>query len=292
MAHQPDDILIRPLESLGEIHAAEDLQRRVWHMDTDLEVISVTLLVPLSKNGGIVLGAFDGSKLVGLVLGFVGRGPDGEVYHWSHMNGVLEEYRGLGVGEQLKWAQRQAALKQGLELMRWTFDPLEGRNAWLNIGKLGATAGCYERNVYGAMMDGLNVGLESDRVIAEWELRSAHVEACARGESPPLSMDDVADALPINPTVSLAPGLRRPVGSLLDADAPRLLLEIPADFQSVKRHDLALAATWRAETRRLFEAYFGRGYRATGFLTGRGDEHRNFYLLTANTCASGRKRKS
>jgi predicted GNAT superfamily acetyltransferase len=118
--------------------------------------------------GGQVFGAFDGEKLVGFLLAIPGIRPDGRVYLHSHMMGVLPEYRNAGIGRQLKMRQREDAIARGIDLIEWTFDPMQLKNAWFNIEGLGAIARRYVRNQYGVSSSALQGGLPTDRLVAEW----------------------------------------------------------------------------------------------------------------------------
>ena len=136
------DISIRALKEAAEFHQCEELQRRVWGME-DISVVPLHLLLTIQKNGGLVLGAFDDQgTMVGFVFGFLGMTDQGQVKHCSHMAGVLPGYQGRQIGYRLKLAQRAHVLAQGLALATWTYDPLEGSNASLNIGKLGQIETC------------------------------------------------------------------------------------------------------------------------------------------------------
>ncbi len=276
-------ITIRPIQTLEEFTAAEDLQRVVWGITDGVEIVPLNILKPMGKYGGVILGAFDGDRLAGCVFGFLARLPSGELYHWSHINASHPDYRGQDIGEKLKWAQRETVLAQGLTLMRWTFDPLEGPNASLNVGKLGATAQEYERNVYGQMDDGLNVGLPSDRFTADWRLDSPRVAARLKEGRPRLALAEVAANAPFaldSEPGDLALGLRRPLAPALDLTANQLLVEFPGNMQDMRRCAVALGQDWRERTRQVFEHYFARGYRAEEFLTEKDEGgRRNFYLL-------------
>jgi predicted GNAT superfamily acetyltransferase len=276
-------ITIRPIQTLEEFTAAEDLQRVVWRITDGVEVVPLNILKPMSKYGGIILGAFDGERLVGCVFGFLARLPTGELYHWSHINASHPDYRGQDIGEKLKWAQREGILAQGLTLMRWTFDPLEGPNGSLNIGKLGATVQEYERNVYGRMDDGLNVGLPSDRFIADWRLDSPRVLARLKEGRPHLTLADVAAHAPFaleSESADPALGLRRPLEPVLDLDSEQVLVEFPGNMQELRKLAVALGRDWRERTCQAFEHYFERGYRAEEFISEPGEGgRRNFYLL-------------
>ena len=146
---------IRPVSEHAEYLATERLQSEVWNLP-DVEIVPLHVLVTAAKNGGLLLGAFDGDRLAGFVFGFPGLTADGRLKHCSHMAGVHPDYRDQNLGYRLKLAQREVVLSQGIDLITWTFDPLEARNAWLNFHKLGAVCNTYLRNVYGDMRDGLN----------------------------------------------------------------------------------------------------------------------------------------
>jgi predicted GNAT superfamily acetyltransferase len=278
-------IEIRPLHGIDEFVQAEDVQRVVWKMDVDTSIVPAAILSPVSKNSGVVLGAFDGPKLVGICFSFLGRTPEGRMEHWSHMNGVLEAYEGQRLGEELKWAQREAVLAMDVDLIRWTTDALEGRPAALNFGKLGVTCRTYDINVYGVMPDGLNAGIESDRFIVDWELDTERVEKRRAEGRPKHSAQawEAEGAQPANLTEGVTEGVRRITELRLDLDAPRILIEPPASYQHVKLHDLDLAIEWRMKTRELFTTYFGRGYVVTEFVSEvRDSERRNFLALEQN----------
>ena len=174
-------IEIRPLDTMEGMLEIEELQRQVWP-GSDADIVPAHLLLTVAHNGGVVLGASEGEKLVGFVLGFLGTdsaSPDrvamARLKHCSHMLGVLPGHRDRGIGFELKLAQRQAVIDQGIRLITWTYDPLMSGNAYLNIRKLGAICRRYRRNVYGDMRDELNIGLPSDRFEVEWWVTSARV---------------------------------------------------------------------------------------------------------------------
>jgi predicted GNAT superfamily acetyltransferase len=154
-------------EELAEVEA---LQRVVWP-GNDLEVVPAHVLLTAQHNGGLVAGAWAGERLAGFVFGFLGFHdvePAHRLKHCSHMLGVHPDFRGAGIGCALKTYQREHVLRQGLDLITWTYDPLLARNAQLNIAKLGAVCTTYLPNLYGAMRDGLNAGLPSDRFQVDW----------------------------------------------------------------------------------------------------------------------------
>jgi len=176
-------IQVRALTTHADFAEAVNLQRVIWKFD-ELELLPVRLFVTATKVGGQALGAFDGSRMVGFCLAIPAIGPGGTIYLHSHMLGVLKEYRDAGVGRMLKRAQREDALARGMDAMEWTFDPLEIKNAFFNIERLGAIVRRYVLNQYGATSSPLHGGLPTDRCVAEWWLRSARVEAALAGKTP------------------------------------------------------------------------------------------------------------
>ena len=271
------DVTIRSLETLAEVRAVEVLQRQAWAMPDDLEVVPLHLLVTAQRNGGLLLGAFDGESLVGFVFGFPGLTVEGRAKHCSHMMGVAPAYQSLGVGYQLKLAQRAHALEQGFDLVTWTYDPLESRNAYLNLHKLGGVCRTYIRDYYGPMADGLNRGLPSDRFQMEWWISDERVQRRLAGKAIPIISEPVAQAHVPRET---AAGLLAPGDLALDADAPYAQVEIPADYQAIKAADPALGLEWRLAMREVFEAYLAGGYTILDFVSRlvEGERH-SFYLL-------------
>jgi len=278
-------IEIRPIKTQEEYHAVEQLQREIWGAQ-DIEIIGFETLMTAHRNGGVTLGAFDlvedEELMVGFVFGFVGLTADGRVKHCSHIAGVLSGYRDRNVGYALKLKQRELVLAQGIDLITWTFDPLESRNARFNFHKLGATCNTYLRNLYGAMRDTLNAGLPSDRFQVDWRIASPRVETRLRGESVAVSASSPASLLMaggvplINPPVAGEPP--RPLEKTT-VEAERMLIQIPSDFQSLKAADKNLALEWRLRTRELFEWAFANGYTATDLLV---EGSRSYYLLEQN----------
>jgi predicted GNAT superfamily acetyltransferase len=160
---------IRPLTNHAEFADAVHLQRMIWGWD-DLDLLPVRFFVVAHDVGGQVLGAFDRDFMFGFLLAIPGIQPDGTVYMHSHMLGILPEYRDSGAGHMLKLAQREDALARGIRMVEWTFDPLELKNAYFNLEKLGAVVRKYVPNQYGTTTSRLHGGLPTDRCVAEWFL--------------------------------------------------------------------------------------------------------------------------
>ena len=176
-------IELRALTEGRQFHEAVALQKTVWGFD-DVELLPVRLFVVATKVGGQAFGAYDGNKMIGFLLSIPGLKPGGGSYLHSHMLGVLPEYRNRGVGRMLKLRQRADALERGIGLVEWTFDPLELKNAFFNMERLGAIVRRYVENQYGTTTSPLHGGLPTDRCVAEWWLASAHAEAVLAGRAP------------------------------------------------------------------------------------------------------------
>jgi len=174
---------LRTCHAVGEFRQVVALQKEVWGFE-DLELVPARLFVVGEKIGGHVLGAYDGATLVGFAFGLPGV-HQGHAYIHSHMLGVKETHRDRGVGRELKLFQRELAMKDGFDLIEWTFDPLEIKNAFFNLEKLGAVVRRYVVNQYGITSSPLQGGLPSDRLVAEWWLRSERVVETLRGGKRP-----------------------------------------------------------------------------------------------------------
>ncbi len=177
-------IEIRQLFHLDEFSEVVRLQKVIWGF-ADIELLPVRFLVVVSKVGGHVFGAFDtsqpGPPMVGFCFAIPGVKTPARPYLHSHMLGVLPEYHNAGIGRNLKLRQREEALSRGIELIEWTFDPMELKNAYLNIERLGVIVRRYYENQYGVTQSPLHGGLPTDRVIAEWWLKSPRVCAMLDG---------------------------------------------------------------------------------------------------------------
>jgi predicted GNAT superfamily acetyltransferase len=182
------DIVIRRCHSVEEMRACVELQRQVWGF-SDLDLVPLRMFVVADKVGGQVIGAYDQDDLVGFAMSVPGI-RNGHSYFHSHMLAVHPDYQNAGLGRRIKLFQREDALAHGIELLEWTFDPLEIKNAKLNICKLGAIVRRYTVNQYGITSSPLQGGLPTDRLIAEWWLKSKRVEALlAKGSYPAISAE-------------------------------------------------------------------------------------------------------
>ena len=186
--------LLRTCHSVDDMRAALALQREVWNF-SDEELVPVRIFVVGEKIGGHVLAAFDGDRMVGFAYGLPGF-RNGYPYVHSHMLAVASSHRNSGIGRALKLFQREIVMKQGIDLIEWTFDPLEIKNAYLNIEKLGAIARRYTLNQYGITTSPLQAGLPTDRLYAEWWLNSNRVRSLLEKGSRPAIKDEAHIEVP------------------------------------------------------------------------------------------------
>jgi predicted GNAT superfamily acetyltransferase len=268
---------IRELTTFDECRAVAALERHVWGYTDAEDVVPPPVLIVSIKRGGILLGAFDAS---GALQGFVYSIPavkDGRLTQWSHMLGVARGARNAGLGLRLKLAQRERARAMGIDLIEWTFDPLQAANAHLNFARLGVVVEEYEENIYGDSSSPLHQGSPTDRFVAEWRLTAPHVERRIAAREAGLIRDASVTAAPlVNPSIEGAP--LRPGAPDLSMDERRLSVEIPVGFTEMQAADPALALDWRLTSRLIFQTYLSRGYRVVDFFLSR-DAGRGHYLL-------------
>jgi predicted GNAT superfamily acetyltransferase len=217
----------------SQFAGAVELQRLIWGFE-ELELLPVRLFVTALKVGGQALGAYDGDRMVGFCLAIPGVGAGGKQYLHSHMLGVLQQYRNAGVGRMLKLAQREDALQRGVDLVEWTFDPLEIKNAYFNLERLGAIVRRFVPNQYGSTTSPLHAGLPTDRCIAEWWLN--------------------------NPRVLTALTSR-----LMGHSNIATRIAVPADIDSIKRTEPKRARQIQTRVREQFLEHFSNGLAVVGF---------------------------
>jgi len=237
-------IAIRSLLEHQELAEAVRLQKIIWGFE-EIELLPVRLFVVATKVGGEVLGAFDGSRMIGFCLAIPGLKPGGGSYLHSHMMGVLNEYRDRGIGRMLKLRQRETALARGIQLIEWTFDPLEIKNAFFNIERLGAVVRRYVLNQYGTTSSHLHGGLPTDRCVAEWHVASPR-------------------------------GARVVPRQNADSPVVEARIEVPVEIAELRRTDPPRAAGIQSSISRQFLEHFDRGLTVIGFET---SETAGTYLL-------------
>jgi predicted GNAT superfamily acetyltransferase len=269
---------IRALTTIEECRRVAALEREIWGYTDSEDVVPPPVLIVSALRGGILLGAFDdGGEMQGFVYS-IPAVKNGQLTQWSHMLGVRPAARDAGVGARLKLAQRDAALAAGVTLIEWTFDPLQALNAHFNFTRLGVVVEAYEENIYGESSSPLHRGSPTDRFVAEWNLREAHVERRIAAKGMPLMRDaGIASAPVVNASVArdrwIVPG-----AAALDLGDRRLLVEIPANYDDIQKSDDALALEWRLASRAIFQSYLRRGYRVVDFFLSK-EQRRGQYLL-------------
>ena len=296
-------VTYRDLTTLDDYAQVVELERRIWGVGYG-DVVPVPILAVSVLRGGILIGAFaretepeasafaeaTADKSAGRLVGFVYSLPGikhGKTTQWSHMLGVLAEHRNDGTGRQLKLLQRKRTLAMGLELIEWTYDPMQALNAHLNFAKLGVIVEEYEENVYGISSSPLHQGNPTDRFVAEWWIAKPHVERRLHGGGAALTLrtDEVADAPAANRAT--------PHGDWhicddvnLAHDVRRVRVEIPMHFTEMLSGAPEKAMEWRLATREIFTTYFRRGYRAVDFYLDRANS-KGSYLLARREGTGG-----
>jgi predicted GNAT superfamily acetyltransferase len=288
---EAEEITIRRAETVADYRACQEAQRRAWGITEDGYMIPVATMVGANLHGGLVLGAFrPNGEAVAMSFGFLGR-IEGRLCFYSQLTGVVPGYQSHGLGYRIKMHQREWARSEGIGTIAWAFDPLQAGNAYFNLVRLGASAGRYVDNMYGARTDALNAGAPTDRLIAEWltmEESDPGIRPDAALRLPRVTITSEGQGGELEPdvqTVSLD-------GAILDEfGAYGLLLEIPNDIATLRRENFGLAERWRDAVRRAFRAAFARGFRAVSVVR---DEtvtpRRVFYVLDRPSEAALRER--
>lgn len=259
-------MVIRDLTTLDDFRSVVALEIEVWGAEAAADAVPVPIFAVTVKRGAILLGAFDATgRMVGFAYSLPGL-KQGRPMQWSHMLGVVDEHRTGGLGLRLKLAQRERALAQGLDLIEWTYDPLQAVNAHFNFAKLGVVVGEYLVNVYGDSISPLHAGAPTDRFVAQWWLRSTRVERIVAGHVEPGDVRRPAGALIVNPPVQRDEWLAPPPPADVVPDADTLLVAIPPRFTEMLQQAPDLAHEWRLATRALLASCLSRGYRVVDFL--------------------------
>jgi len=270
-------IEIRPFESIDEFQQCVEFQAHTWggHFT---ERVPIAILKVSQRLGGISSGAYDTKgQLVGFIFGMTGV-QNGEVVHWSDMLAVKPDLRNSGLGVRLKDYQRKALLTKGIRKMHWTFDPLESKNAYLNLNKLGATSKEYIRDIYGQTDSPLHSGIGTDRLVTTWILDSPRTIERIQGEGHNSEAAQKVRHLSVF-EVEKKHGLIRPMQPNLNLAVPAVSIPIPLSIQSLKKESLELAVEWRVAVRNALITYIKEGYEVTDLL--RREDYSEYLLLEA-----------
>jgi predicted GNAT superfamily acetyltransferase len=246
------EIEYRQCSSVADFAECVRIQHVVWG-----EAISVPvpIFVVAHHTGGHVLGAFQDGRMIGFAQAFSAL-RDGKLFLHSHIVAVLPQFRDRGIGRRLKLFQREEALRRGIDLIEWTFDPLDLKNGYFNLTRLGVIVRRFLPNCYGLTDSPLHAGLPTDRLVAEWWLDSDRVKAALAGRRAP---------------VSASPGR----------------IEIPAELATLREADRAAAARIQAKVREQFQKWFAKDYAATGV---EGHDRGTDYLLEPAEAVAGLNR--
>ena len=273
-------IIIRPLQSQEEFSEGEKLQKEIWGF-ADREITPLNEMVVMQHNGGLVFGAFEGARMVAFCYGMPAY-KDKKVYHYSRMLGVLSRFQDQGLGYKMKMFQRNWVSQHQLDLIKWTFDPLQSRNGFFNIEKLGVIIREYAINIYGNSSSVFNAGLETDRFVVEWQINSKRVSNKLKKSGSEVSVASIIEKKKYDPLILTAinkDGYLEPQGVRLYSKAKKVCVELPDNINEMKNFDKELAVTWRFETRKVFTEMFKRGYVIIGFSTGVHKNRRRCYYL-------------
>jgi len=277
---------IRPLQTIDDYRACVDLQEETWGPGFS-ERVPVSVLKVTQRLGGVAAGAWnDSGQLLGFVFGLTGVEGTRPV-HWSDMLAVRQEVRNTGLGWRLKTYQRKVLLDRGVRTCYWTFDPLESRNAHLNLTRLGAVVREYQVDMYGASDSPLHRGLGTDRFVALWRMGSRRVESRMVGIEHPPTPASVA-SLPRAFGVEGEPDALRPAPRPAPADAPpdppRFLVPIPSRIEELAVRSPSAARAWREATREVFSRALSGGYEVVELLRDEGPL--SYYLLARRPAGS------
>ncbi|GAB6254755.1 GNAT family N-acetyltransferase [Peribacillus sp. N1] len=254
------EIAIRSLHRIEELEEVRKLESAIWG---ETDSIPSHQTITAVKNGGLVIGAYCEEKLIGFQYSFPGFNGQ-SAYLCSHILGIDEQFRNKGIGEKLKSAQRDEAIKLGYSLITWTYDPLESVNGYLNIAKLGGVCSTYIPNCYGEMEDLLNSGIPSDRFLVEWHIGKKE-KTDSNGQGLPLDFviensliqwDAIDEGVPV-PSFTLP---------LPEQKCDTAFVAIPKDFRTIRATNIQAANEWRMKTRDIFSDLFQQGWQVTDFM--------------------------
>lgn len=257
-----DDIRIRLAESRADYEACVQLQRAVWGLD-DVELTSAIQFIATTFAGALVhLAETPEGNVVGFAYAFPAL-RHGQVHYHSDLLAVLPDHQARGLGVRLKWAQRDEVLRRGVQRVTWTYDPMQARNANLNLRRLGARALEFVEDFYGITSSALHHGLPTDRLVIQWDLEAPEVQRLSQEGEPPRTV--ATPDLPRINDVKWQAGWALPSDPQLDLDAPELLLEIPPDWDVLCKSAPRQAESWHTKVRLALRTYMGRGYVVAGF---------------------------
>ena len=242
-----ETVYYKELTDYSEYNKIEDIQISAWGFP-DREIVPMRIIYATHRSGGVVIAAYLNQEIIGYVWGWIGRIDPYGIFIYSHHNAVVKEHQDKGIGIQLKHEQRKWALERNFKTINWTFDPLQSKNSYINLHKLGVICNNYKIKYWGDMHDELNIGIDTDRFYCNWFIDSSHVKKR-------LSMDfeDYTEIINNNRYHSIKTtsnsGILKVKKLDFDIQEKIVFAEIPIDFTTIMRSNNELAKEWRKETR-------------------------------------------
>ena len=276
------DVCIKVLCTIAEFNEFIELQKVIWRLKDYKDCIPNHVLLAVSESGGIVFGAYCEEQMIGFALVLPAYSMGDGHYHHSHILGVHPDWQHKGIGLLFKKEHYQKALTMGVKKITWTYDPLLGPNANLNVAKLGGIVREYRTDVYGELMGGSELvsGIPSDRFWLEWFVSEQTVTDRMQGSFQSHNRRPPINSEPVNRITNTASDLQQMESFHLDKNAKQVLIEIPVDFQMIYDTDKELALDWRLKSREMFRAYFDTGFTVVDFYrVPSSSGHRNYYFL-------------
>ncbi len=254
----------KELTDYGEYNKIENIQINAWGFP-DREIVPKRVIYATHRSGGVVIAAYLNQEIVGYVWGWMGRIDPYGNFIYSHHNAVVKEHQDKGIGIQLKHEQRKWALEKNFKTINWTFDPLQSKNCYINLHKLGAICNNYKIKYWGDMHDELNIGIDTDRLYCNWFIDSSHVKKRLSNDFEDYTEIINNDRYHSIKTTSNS-GILKVKELDLDIQETIVFAEIPINFTTIMKSNNELAKEWRKETRKVLTNYFDKGLSTIDFI--------------------------
>ncbi len=259
-----DTFEFKELTDYNEYYKIEDIQIDAWGFP-DRELVPKRIIYATHRSGGVVIAAYLNQEMIGYVWGWLGQIKPYGTFIYSHHNAVVREHQNKGIGIKLKHEQRKWALERNFKTINWTFDPLQSKNCYINLHKLGAICNNYKVKYWGYMHDELNIGIDTDRFYCSWLIDSSHVKKRLNND-----YEDYTEIINNNLYHSIKTTSNKGILKVKELDLniqeEIILVEIPIDFTKIMKSNNELAKDWRKETRKIFTHYFNKGYSVIDFI--------------------------
>lgn len=279
-------LYIKSLHKNAEFIEFIELQKTVWRLKDYEDCVPNHMLMAVSESGGLILGCYSDNQMVGSAMIIPAYSQIDGFYHHSHILGVHPDWQHKGIGLMLKKEHYSKAKALGVKKITWTFDPLLGPNANLNIAKIGGIAKQYQVDVYGDLMGGSELvsGIPSDRCWVEWLISENRVNERMENLEISKNRQPKQDFEPVNKVITIENDLQKMDSYRLVNDRDRVVIEIPSDYQKIYDTDKKLALDWRLKSRDMFREYFKEGFIIVDFFkVTEENTWRNYYILENGT---------